>query len=61
MGKYHAMISLGDLMRAQGKWDRSKDYYLEALKIQIKTKYMHNVAQILEGMAHVALAEKILR
>ena len=56
-GTYRAFISLGHLKRVQGKWAESKAHYREALNIQSKTQYIQFVAQILEGMGHIGVAE----
>jgi predicted ATPase/DNA-binding SARP family transcriptional activator len=56
-GSYRALISLGHLKRAQGKQVESTTYYREALNIQQETHYIQFVAQILEGLAHLAVAE----
>jgi len=56
-GTYRALISLGHLRRAQNKWDESKILYREALHIQQETQYIQFVAQILEGLAHIAVAK----
>jgi predicted ATPase/DNA-binding SARP family transcriptional activator len=57
LGLFHSLISFGHLMRAQGIIPQAISCYKEALSIQGKTRYIHYVAQILEGLAHIAVAE----
>ena len=59
-GNYRALISLGHLKRKQGKWAESKALYGEALEIQRETQYIQFVAQLLEGMGHIAVARENL-
>jgi hypothetical protein len=56
MGMFRNLISLGHLRRAQGKLGEAVAFYRKALAIRHQTRYMQFVAQILEGMGHVALA-----
>ena len=58
LGIFHVLISLGHLKRAQGKMVDAIAHYREALSIQQKTRYIHYVAQILEGLAHIAVVGK---
>jgi tetratricopeptide (TPR) repeat protein len=60
LGIFHTLISLGHLRRAQGKMAKSTACYMEALSIQQRTRYIHYVAQILEGLAHIEVANKNL-
>jgi predicted ATPase/DNA-binding SARP family transcriptional activator len=57
LGAFRSLISLGHLGRAQGNWLEAKARYGEALAIQQETGYIQFVAQILEGIAHIAVAD----
>jgi tetratricopeptide (TPR) repeat protein len=55
-GEFRALISLGHLMRGQGRWAQAEDFYRQSLAIQQRTNFLQFVAQIVEGMAHIAVA-----
>jgi tetratricopeptide (TPR) repeat protein len=57
LGTFRTLISQGHLRRAQGKWAQAKAFYKEALEIQQETNYIQFIAQILEGLAYLAVAD----
>jgi len=57
MGIFRTMISMGHLRRSQKKWLESLEFFRHALTIQAKTGYIQFVAQILEGVGHITLAD----
>lgn len=59
-GSYRVLISLGHLRRKKEQWAESIILYRDALKIQDETHYIQFVAQILEGIGHIAIAENRL-
>jgi tetratricopeptide (TPR) repeat protein len=56
-GTLCALINLGYLGRAQEKWAQAKAFYSEALAVQQETQYIVSMADVLEGLANIALAD----
>jgi ATP/maltotriose-dependent transcriptional regulator MalT len=55
-GEFRSLIALGDLLRGQGQWMQAAVRYRKALAFQQKYQYSHFLANILEGLAQLALA-----
>ena len=55
VGAFRVHISIGHLRRAQGRLQEAYNSYQKALAIQQKTGYIRFVAQIFEGLAHIAV------
>lgn len=57
-GAYRAMILLGDIQRRHSCWTEAVAYYDKALKLEQDNRFGQNGADLLEGLAKIAVVQR---
>lgn len=58
-GNYRALILLGDIRRRQSCWSEALAFYSEALRLEQENRFGQFGADLLEGLARIAAAQRL--